>query len=93
MSALAGMAGSAVNRGSIVTNRGWAMGTIYTPVANRFEENILRFFSPNGLLTVVCLIILIALFFGGTGIEHRTMDTPAVDHLQTTVSPLLHSTR
>jgi hypothetical protein len=69
------------------------MGTIYTPVANRLEENVLRFFSPNGLLTVVCLIILIALLFGGTGIERRTMDVPAADHLQTTVSPLLHSVR
>ena len=69
------------------------MGTIYTPVANRFEENILRFFSPNGLLTVVSLIILMVLLFGGTGIERRTMDVPAVDHHQAMVSPLLHSAR
>lgn len=69
------------------------MGTIHTPVANRLEENVLRLFSPNGLLTVVFLIILMALVFGGSGIERRTMDMPAADHLQATISPLLHSAR
>lgn len=67
------------------------MDRINKPVAMSLEENILRFFSPNGLLTVVFLIILMALCFGSTGIEHRTMDMPTADHLQASVSPLLHS--
>ena len=69
------------------------MGTNYTQVASRLEENVLRFFSPNGLLIVVSLIILVSLLFGGTGIERRTMDMPAADTIQGTVSPLLHSAR
>ena len=69
------------------------MRTIHTPVASRLEENILRFFSPNGLLTVVSLIILMALLLGSIGIERRTMDMPAADQRQVTESPLLYTVR
>lgn len=69
------------------------MGTINPPAASRLEEKLLHLFSPNGLLTVVGLIIVGVFLFGDTGVERRTMDTPAADHLQTSVSPLLHSGR
>ncbi|WP_419659952.1 uncharacterized protein Dvar_02890 [Desulfosarcina variabilis str. Montpellier] len=69
------------------------MGTNNTPVAGRLEDKVLRFFSPNGLLTAVFLIILMCFLFSGGGIEHRTLDTSAADHQQMTESPLLYSVR
>jgi hypothetical protein len=67
------------------------MRKVQPPVATRLEAYILHFFSPNGLLTVVSVIILMALLLGGMGIEHRTMDKAAADHQQITESPLLSS--
>lgn len=64
-----------------------------TPVASRLEEKLLRFFSPNGLLTVVFFVILMSFLFNGIGIEHRTMDTSSSGHRQITESPLLYSAR
>ena len=69
------------------------MGNLHSPVASVLEEKVLHFFSPNGLLTVVFLILLMALLFGGTGIENRAMDIQAADPLQARISPLLHTVR
>ncbi len=67
------------------------MRPIQPPVVSRLEENVLRFFSPDGLLTVVSIVILMALLLGGMGIEHRTMDMTAADQQRVTESPLLSS--
>jgi hypothetical protein len=60
-------------------------------MGHRLEEKVIRIFSPNGLLTVVGLIILSAMLFSGNGIERRTVDRPAVDYQQVAVSPILQT--
>ena len=69
------------------------MRTDHAFIASRVEESVLRFFSPNGLLTVVSLVILAALLLGGMGIERRTMDGPIAEYGQVVESPLLSSAR
>lgn len=59
-------------------------------VATRIEASVLQFFSPNGLLIVVGMIILGMILFSGSGIERRTFDQSAMgQHQRTDVSPLL----
>jgi hypothetical protein len=69
------------------------MGTHFESVTTRLEETVIHFFSPNGLLTAVILILLSAMLFSGSGIERRTMDRPAAEYNQATVSPILDTTR
>jgi hypothetical protein len=74
-------------------NRGWEMGTRFELVATRLEETVLHFFSPNGLLTAVVLILLSVVLFSGSGIERRVMDNQPAGYQQTAVSPILDTIR
>jgi hypothetical protein len=69
------------------------MGTGNSPVAGGLEDKALRFFSPNGLLSAVFLIILLCFLFSGVGVEHRAMDGPVAEYGQAAESPLLSSAR
>jgi hypothetical protein len=69
------------------------MGTNFESVTTRLEETVLHFFSPNGLLTAVALIILSVALFSGSSIERRTMDSPTDGHQQTAMSPILDTAR
>jgi hypothetical protein len=69
------------------------MGTRFELVATRLEETVLHFFSPNGLLTAVILILLSVVLFSGSGIERRVMDNPAAGYHQAAVSPILDTIR
>jgi len=53
------------------------------------ERKIDRLLTPNGLTTVVALILLSAFVLGGNGIERRTMDVPEAEHARAATSPLL----
>ena len=53
------------------------------------ERKMDRLLTPNGLLTVVALILLSAFVLGGSGIERRTMDIPEAEIARTATSPLL----
>jgi hypothetical protein len=69
------------------------MGTNFESVTTRLEETVIHFFSPNGLLTAVILIILSVALFSGSSIERRTMDGPTAGHQQTAMSPILDTAR
>ncbi len=53
------------------------------------EGKVVRFFSPNGLMTIVVLVVLSVILFSGSGIERRTMDGPGTDYQRAGVSPIL----
>jgi hypothetical protein len=69
------------------------MGTNFESVTTRLEETVIHFFSPNGLLTVVVLIVLSVALFSGSGIERRTMDRSAAGYQQASMSPILDTAR
>jgi len=55
------------------------------------QEAMLRFLSPNGLMYAVGLIFFTVVLFGGSGIENRSMESPAGNEYHATASPLLSS--
>jgi hypothetical protein len=55
------------------------------------ERRIDRLLTPNGLMTVVFLILLSVFLLSGSGIEHRTMDRPDAGASGVRTSPLLKS--
>lgn len=63
-----------------------------SPITTRVEQQVIRFFSPNGLLTIVVLIFLSALLSSGRGIENRSLDRPTAAPTAA-VSPILHTSR
>ncbi len=69
------------------------MDTHLDSVTSRIELSLLQFFSPNGLLAVVIMIVLSVLLFNGSGIERRTLDRPMVDQEQPFISPILGTVR
>lgn len=69
------------------------MGIRFESVTTSLEATVIHFFSPNGLLTVVILILLSVMLFSGNGIDRRTMDRPAAEYHQAAVSPLLDTAR
>ncbi|BBO70093.1 hypothetical protein DSCA_40230 [Desulfosarcina alkanivorans] len=69
------------------------MGTRFESVAARLEETVIHFFSPNGLLTAVFLIVLSVILFSGSTVERRMMDNPAAGYRQATGSPILDTAR
>ena len=54
-----------------------------------FERKIDRLLTPNGLMTVVALILLSAFLLSGSGIERRTQEVREDPVSRTTNSPLL----
>lgn len=69
------------------------METRFELVATRLEEAVIHFFSPNGLLTAVILILLSVILFSGSGIERRVMDNRTAGYHQPAVSPILDTIR
>ncbi|MEE4111403.1 MAG: hypothetical protein V2I40_01225 [Desulfobacteraceae bacterium] len=67
------------------------MGAILEQDVKRIEESVVRFFSPNGLATVVILIVLSVMLFSGSGIENRTTDDPGTGNQRAVASPILHT--
>ena len=55
----------------------------------QIEEVVNHLFTPNRLMSIICLIVLSALFLGTSGIEHRTMDGSTAEYQQVAVSPIL----
>ena len=65
------------------------MGTHAELDTEWIEEKVARLFSPNGSMTVVILVILSAILFSGSGLEHRTTDGSGTDDQPAAVSPIL----
>lgn len=57
-------------------------------ISARLEQLVTHFFSPNGLMTVVALIVLSVVLLSGGSVDRRT-----VDHRHATTSPILDTAR
>ena len=55
----------------------------------QIEETVNQLFTPNGLMSIILLIVLSVLLLGTSGIERRTMEGPIAEYQQTAVSPIL----
>ena len=63
------------------SNEAWIKGTV------------IHFFSPNGLLTAITLILLSFFIFSSMGVERRTMNDSRATYPPSMQSPILGSVR
>lgn len=69
------------------------MQTSFGSATARLVEAVIHFFSPNGLLTAVILIVLSVVLVNGSDIEQRTIDNSSTEVHRTDFSPILSSNR
>lgn len=57
------------------------------------KASVIHFFSPNGLLTVITLVLLSVFIFSSMGVEQRMTNEVGATYQQSMHSPILDSGR
>ena len=74
-------------------NQRWVMQTYSHSDFSWIKESVIHFFSPNGLLTVITLILLSVFIFSSMGVERRMTNEAGATYQQSMRSPILDSGR